>query len=491
VLVYGDQPRVESPGDKLTAMAAAHSCQAALIEAGELAQALADAAFEARGVDDDGPMEQAAMALCLALARGEDGRREIEALTALPLPSEVSVKTPEGYAFYGVYPERYAEAAAAHSWQRPPFVIGLRSIGTSLAAAVAATTGARHVITLRPTGHPFRREVRVSPAVRAGLAGHAGPFAVVDEGPGLSGSSFGAAADLLGSLGVAPDRIVFLPSHAGDLGPQASAAHRARWRKATRLLARHPPPLADWFADITGPAIAEEIAGTTWKVRLNGFVARFAGLGKYGEAKLGRAQALHREGFTPEPLALRHGLLLHRWLEGVPARPSLDHLARYLGFRREAFPTQPGANAEALIQMTAVNAEELLGVRMRALLERLPLDRARPRPVHVDGRLHAGKWLATARGLIKLDALDHAQAHDLVGPQDIAWDVAGAEVELGLSTAETWRLAEAVDADPVMLELFRVCYPAFQAGLETMQRRPATRYATRLARLAGVTESAD
>jgi hypothetical protein len=66
---------------------------------------------------------------------------------------------------------------------------------------------------------------------------------------------------------------------------------------------------------------------------------------------------------------------------------------------------------------------------------------------------------------VKLDALDHSQAHDLVGPQDIAWDVAGAEVEFDLDAAATRSLAEAAGADPVMLELFRTAYPAFQAGL--------------------------
>lgn len=473
MLVYGDQPRRERPRDKLAAIRpalAAGDRTRALIEAGELAQGLADAEFGAMGLDDETPVQAAAMSLCVAVAAGGPAERAAARLAALDLPPEVSVKTPEGYAFYGLYPESYALAARSYAWRSPPFVIGLRSIGTSLAGVVAAATGAQDVVSIRPTGDPFRRELRLSSTLRARLAAHSGPFAVVDEGPGLSGSSFGAAADLLEALGVAADRIVFLPGHAGDLGPEALPRHRARWAAATRLVARAPCPVADWFADLTDPvASTRDLPGTTWKVRLgDGFVARFAGLGAIGEAKLMRARALHAAGFGPEPLALRRGMLLLRWVEDEVRPPSLDRLGRYLRFRREAFPGRLGACPAALIEMARVNVGELLGEAAgRATarrLQALPLDRARPRPVHVDGRLYREKWV----GGLKLDAIDHSEAHDLVGCQDIAWDVAGAAVEIGLSAAETHVLAQAAGADPVMLALSETCYPAFQAGLCTM-----------------------
>lgn len=493
MLVYGDQPRRERPRDKLAAIQAALATgdrTRAVIEAGELAQGLADAEFAVLGFDDDTPIQAAAMDLCVGVAGGGPAEPAAARLDAFDLPSEISVKTPEGYAFYGLYPESYALAARSHAWPSPPFVIGLRSIGTSLAAVVAAATGAAEVVSVRPTGHPFRRELRLSPTLRARLAAHVGPFAVVDEGPGLSGSSFGAAADALEALGVAADRIVFLPGHAGDLGPEASPRHRARWAAATRLLSQAPCPVADWFADLTGPVPhASDLPGTTWKVRLgDGFVARFAGLGAIGDGKLARARALHAAGFGPEPLALRHGLLLQRWVEGEVRPPPLDRLGRYLAFRRQAFPARPGADAVALIEMARVNVGELLGESAgRATarrLQALPLGRARPRPVHADGRMHREKWIAG----LKLDALDHSEAHDLVGCQDIAWDVAGAALELGLSPAETVALARTAGADPVMLALFETCYPAFQAGLWTMAGDPAraASYRDRLAALAAV-----
>ncbi|HVI30633.1 hypothetical protein [Phenylobacterium sp.] len=498
MLVYGDQPRRERPRDKLAAIETALASgdrTRALIEAGELAQGLADAEFAVLGFDHDTPIQAAAMALCVAVAGGRPGGAAAARVDAFDLPSEVSVKTPEGYAFYGLYPESYDLAARSYAWPSPPFVIGLRSIGTSLAAVVAAATSAAEVVSVRPIGHPFRRELRLSAAVRARLAAHVGPFAVVDEGPGLSGSSFGAAADALESLGVAADRIVFLPGHGGDLGPEASPRHRARWAAATRLVAQAPCPVADWFADLTGPVVdAGDLPGTTWKVRLgDGFVARFAGLGAIGEHKLARARALHAAGFGPEPLALRHGLLLQRWVDGEVRPPSLDRLGRYLAFRREAFPARPGADPAALIEMARVNVAELLGEpagrETARRLQALPLDLARPRPIHVDGRMHREKWIAG----VKLDVLDHSEAHDLVGGQDIAWDVAGAALELGLSPAETAGLARAADADPVMLALFETCYPAFQVGLWTMAGDPARAapYRDRLAQLMGASGAAE
>ena len=53
------------------------------------------------------------------------------------------------------------------------------------------------------------------------------------------------------------------------------------------------------------------------------------------------------------------------------------------------------------------------------------------RPVEIDGRLHAWSYLRRDGHLLKTDALDHHAGHDLVGCQDIAWDIVGAKIELG------------------------------------------------------------
>ena len=46
--------------------------------------------------------------------------------------------------------------------------------------------------------------------------------------------------------------------------------------------------------------------------------------------------------------------------------------------------------------------------------------------------------------LLKTDALDHHAGHDLIGCQDITWDIAGATVELDLSDSERNRLCRIV-----------------------------------------------
>jgi hypothetical protein len=82
------------------------------------------------------------------------------------------------------------------------------------------------------------------------------------------------------------------------------------------------------------------------------------------------------------------------------------------------------------------------------------------RPVRTDGRLHAHEWLRLPEGrLLKADALDHHRGHDLIGAQDIAWDEAGALVELGLTTDL---------GDPQLRAFYRVAYCAFQIGAHTL-----------------------
>lgn len=534
MLVYGDRWRDAAPEALIAAIGttldrAAGSAglarqdllSEALILGGELVQGVADAEFARFGVDDATPAQEASLEACVAVARslvaGADPReaaRRLALLRRLDLPATIRCKTPEGFAFYAVHPEGYARAAAAQDWGGAPVVIGLRSIGASLAAVVAAQTGGA-VVTLRPCGHPFRRELRLSPTLRARLARHEGLFAVVDEGPGLSGSSFGAACDLLDGLGVAPDRIVLMPSHDGAPGLQASPRHRARWTAARRAPAARlvsAEAVAGWFAEATGPLVrVEDISGGGWradlaapdqppaapareriKIRLTGtkgrHVARFAGLGRIGAEKLRVARLLHAAGFAPEPLALRRGFLLERWVEGRPLRAAdlrrpgaLAQAARYLGFRARALPATVGEGADwtELREMVRVNALELGGAalrdRLEARLDAAPLAPGALRPVRIDGRTQPWEWRQRPDGgLCKTDALDHAAAHDLIGCQDIAWDVAGASVEFALSAqeAEAFRAAAAVEAggaiDRAWVEAFRLCYAAFQAGFWDM-----------------------
>lgn len=474
----------------------------ALVEAGILAQGLIDAEFERLGRDDLTDLHVAAMDFVVAVASEQGAEGSAESLQAIGLPPRVLCRAPEGYAFYAVYPEAYAAAASAHPWAGRPLVLGLRSIGTSLAAAVAVATGGE-AISLRPCGPPFRRELRVSERLRHRLATHAGPFAVVDEGPGQSGSSFGAAGDLLEQMGVPLERMIFMPSHGGAPGPAASAVHRERWENVRRLVRTLDDCLSDrsvgaWFeADIGPPQRVRDLSGGAWRARWperrrspvaasqerrkfalrtsdEEFVARFSGLDQNSAAKLERARALHAAGFAPEPVAVRNGFHLERVAPASPLGPDrrvrfLAHLGRYLRFRRDTFPAgeHDGGDAAQLIEMSITNAFELGGDELAAAVQRRVqrLPEAARRRVFVDGRMHVWEWGEAAGGFCKFDALDHACGHDLVGAQDIGWDVAAACVEYGLTDDEADWLANAAGAAPVDLPAFRCAYAAFQAGL--------------------------
>ncbi|HYO13858.1 MAG TPA: hypothetical protein VE685_11750, partial [Thermoanaerobaculia bacterium] len=455
----------------------------------------------------------------------------LEDLLDQELPRTISVSVPEGYAFYGLYPETFFCAAEAlrEKGDGPLRVIGIRSIGTSLAAAVAAVAGERAaVLSVRPGGHPFQRRIAVGHRLgRELLDGGNGTglrYAVVDEGPGLSGSSFGSVADWLEDRGVSPDVMTFFPSHGGGLGPYASERHRQRWGVARRHVVEFEKvfaspggrwPLSQWVEDLTGPAEepAEDVSAGRWRARLfpdraqwpaadvqgerrkyllaargKRWLLKFAGLGRYGREKLELAEALQGAGLIPPVAGLRHGFLAGPWLDG--ARPLLlasevdrlallETLARYLAFRAERFPAPAdarGASPVSLYEMASHNIQRGLGPgwagEVRAWWEKLP-DLARlERPVLSDNKMHAWEWLVTPEGrILKADALDHHRGNDLVGPQDPAWDLAAAAVELDLDETELALTCDAVArrsrtacAEPVQLGFYTLAYLAFQLG---------------------------
>ncbi|MFL6194400.1 MAG: hypothetical protein ACJ75H_09535 [Thermoanaerobaculia bacterium] len=570
MLVYGDAKRVEAPREKaariregLDQLVAAslkierHALLAdLLVEAGELEQGLLDHLFAVHGEERPSPAGEAASRLSRAVAEvllpsfrtrgglpaGEAARfalepieQALDGLLALELPDEISVSVPEGYAFYGLYPEAYL--AAAEELRRegdgPLRVVGIRSIGTGLAAAVAAVAGEEATAaSVRPEGHPFSRKVtigqRLGRRLLADPDGSRPRYAVVDEGPGLSGSSFGCVADWLEDRGVPAASISFFPSHRGNLGPYASERHRARWDRARRRVVEFEElfageasrwPLARWVEDLTGSADEplEDLSAGRWRERLfpdrslwpaadiqgerrkyllttggRRWLLKFAGLGRYGREKLALGQALGQARLIPPVSGLRHGFLVGPWLEGVrplPLAPEIDRLAlldavaRYLAFRIARFPAaaeERGATPLKLFEMLAYNAKRILGPIVGEVVKdwrsRLSEVARLERPVRTDNRMHAWEWLVTQEGtILKADALDHHRSNDLVGPQDPAWDLAGAAVELDLDEAELSLLADAVArrsgtprAEPVQLDFYRAAYLAFQAGKHSL-----------------------
>jgi hypothetical protein len=228
--------------------------------------------------------------------------------------------------------------------------------------------------------------------------------------------------------------------------------------------------------EVTPPAYpAQERRKLLLRTASGTWLLKFAGLGRIGMRKLDRARRLHAAGWRPEPAGLAEGFIVERWCEDTrpaPAAGAPPDLGDYLALRAST-PAEAGASTETLWTMTRTNAMEALGQTAGEALDRLRPDLRRlgrlTRRVETDGRLHRWEWRLTLDGRwLKTDALDHCEAHDLIGAQDIAWDLAGAELELGVAPDDAERLRRDLDVDPDLLALHRLAYPAFQLGLWTM-----------------------
>jgi hypothetical protein len=500
----------------------------ALILAGELAQGIADAEMAETGADTLTPLQvqlaRVLRTLAVAIDASWHGNPRAGALpeTALSdLPGTVRrfgpvlVKRAEGHALYAVYPEAYAAAARRSGLDADCLVIGIRSIGCTLAPMVAAAVNAAAPSTVRPVGDPFRRRIAAGADLSRWLAARkGGSLAIVDEGPGLSGSSFAAVASWAEQCGFAPGRIHFFPSHSGVPGPEADAAIRDRWTRTTCHPAEGTGIIARieaWLPELTGPLEQplEDLSAGGWRrhrptcdggilpahpgmerlkflahTAQGAFLLKFAGLGDDGPRKLATASRLADAGFSPEPLGLCHGFLVTRWVEGggtgaLADRGRLEFLNRvgdYLGFRSRHLPCKTiGAPVDALFDMARSNVAEALGEAAAGRLRLPPSAGAMVRRVSTDNRMHLFEWIRTTDGrLIKTDATDHDAGHDMIGSQDIAWDVGGALVEYDLDEEELTALCNrvrSISGHPVHRELVDVMatfYAAFQLGLWTL-----------------------
>jgi hypothetical protein len=550
VFVYGDRQTIEQSQsvrrsiaallDKVAEAQSGAARHALLVRAfvrmGELAQGVADAEFERRGCDRRSHAQDRCGELLVALARLVDQSwRQVphrieqvghikQQLAALDCPFSIRVKRAEGFAHYALYPETYLEAARRSGLGPETRVIGIRSIGFGLAALVSAALDAAPPTSLRPVGHPFQRRIAAAPELAAEFASApAVHFAIVDEGPGLSGSSFAAVAEWLERNGVSTHRIHFFPSHSNGPGPETQPVIRQRWQDtaqhhvdlqdasvgAASVLDRIQHSLRELLGPLDGRLT--DISGGAWRhihnsrsdplppcdprlerrkfmarARGESWLVKFAGLDEGGALKLQRAAALARTGFSPEPAGLCYGFLVERWLDSVPldrrriSRSSLlRQIGAYLGFRAHSFTAgATGASLEELREMACCNTREALGEPaadvLAARLRHAGDLQEQVRPAHVDGRLHAWEWLTTDNGrLVKTDAIDHSCGHDLVGCQDIAWDVVGATVEHSLDNVEQGQLCDQVarsrgrPVEPKLVQLLTPCYLAFQLGLWT------------------------
>lgn len=384
------------------------------------------------------------------------------------IPPEIDISVPEGFAYYALDPELYRRSARRFVAELRPdrvAVIGIRSIGTTLAAVVAEEVPNARVWTVRPRGHPFERRVCVDYDIARAWLTWAGHFAVVDEGPGLSGSSFASVAEFLSGLGVRDDHIVFLPAWEPDGSAFVNENARRRWLRHRKF--------STPFEDLHLFDDAKDLSGGQWrevtgvrppvqpqherrKYLRDGRLYKFAGYGRYGRAKLERAARLN--GWVPQPQGLENGFLISRWLPGKPARPSrelVEHAARYLAVVAREFATGDTADTAALARLIEHNT----GVTWPGAL---PEGQA----VILDGRMLRHEWIETADGIVKIDALDHGDDHFYPGPQDIAWDLAafGIEFDCEERLVECYTKESGDDDVASRLPFYRAAYLAFRRG---------------------------
>jgi hypothetical protein len=450
-------------------------------------------------------------ASCALATMGDTLRSIADQVRRMPVVRRI----PEGYAHYAVYPGTYIDATERFVESCAPdaaTVIGVRTIGTSLASVVAATLAAHGVdvvdTTVRPRGHPFDRCIALGPSLTAALRDRVhGWFVIVDEGPGLSGSSFAAVADALSALGAPDDRVVFMPSWMPAAESLRNERARDRWRRhlkfigdfdrawiASGRLARQwgGRIVGDWCAgqwrdvlaptDVARPAVHPQHEQRKYLLdRPDGtrLVLKFNGLGPYGRSRTSVARRMAASGWSPEVLGVRDGFMAMAFASGAFVRPGaltgreLVQIGRYIAARPRARHDDSGATTEDLASMIDTNVRELCGERwagMAAVLARTP-ERASTRTVAIDGRMQAHEWLRSADGtLLKVDGAAHHDDHFFPGCVDVAWDVVGACVELCQRDDERTLLVDAFisasgDRDVRhRLPYWTLAYSAFRAG---------------------------
>jgi hypothetical protein len=430
-------------------------------------------------------------------------RCAVERVLRQPLPPVVLARSAEGFACYSLFPEQYMAAAEQLLAAMRPgavFCIGLRSIGSILAHIVGATLQRAGVWALvrsvRPRGHPFDRRVRMDPSLKRLIeSSRCDLCAVIDEGPGLSGSSFAAAADELEQLGVPRQRIVLVPAWDAD-GDRLRSSRGARvWQAHRRFVGEHNP--------FDGYASREDLSAGRWRALVYPgasqqwpashpqherpkfadiharSVSRFAGLGKFGSRRRERAVAMHAAGFGPKPGDLRNGMLELEWIDGRPATIVSERLlvraADYLAFVRQECATGIPDSVDELRNMLEINSAAA-GVIVDLGWDANALAQGPDERVGVDGRMLAHEWIETSAGFVKVDALDHHDDDFFPGCRDIAWDVAGACVEWNLDPPAAEWLVERyrrLSGDACIrrrLPLYEAAYAAYRVGYAHMAK---------------------
>lgn len=432
------------------------------------------------------------------------------------LPQKITIGVPEGFVYYSLYPEIYLEAAEKFYLEEKPkkvIVIGLRSIGTQLSALVTAYLESYGcevtTITLRPKGHPFNRHVVLSDKLKELFKNSIDTFvAIVDEGPGLSGSSIGGTLQEMLGLGIATEKTVIFPSWLPDSSSFISNTARNLWNRYKKYVGSFEN---QWIFNgkleqFTGKKVVYDLSAGIWREHFitnkNEYppvhphherrkyllvdcymedpvkqIAKFAGLGKFGRNNYRRALQLSESRYIPKVAGYTAGFILMDYVNGDILNSNsvndklIDFVTDYLGFIKRNMPVTQCVSYDHMMQMIYENVKEGLGERWCLQVDKLkkiPRSYYDQEVVKIDGRMMPHEFLQTDTGILKTDFLEHHNDQFFHGPQNIAWDIAAFCVEFNLDQKKRSDFLEKViTVDKQInthISFFTIAYLSYRLG---------------------------
>ena len=448
-LLSGLQAALENLGDSSDPQQAI----AALLWAGELECALAD--HQSEFLDQAERLTDALSDTVLGHT-SKSPTELLSVLTKIRFNNRVSISPPEGFAYYALHPLNFADLARRFAKSgEVAGVIGIRSIGTTLSAIVAAALreGGMQVerTTVRPQGHPYDRQVELDDRQQPGLARLRelnANFTVVDEGPGISGSSFLATGEALVRHGVRNSAITFFCSRPVDASKLVAPNAAERLSRFPHYNSPYDSRLNEQKTVFIGNGIWREKflptdalwPGSWTGMERSKFISddgqrlfKFHGYGRFGEEVGTRLNTIAQAGFGPEYLGPKQGFGCTSIVPGRSAKRAdlspvlLSRMAEYCAFRAGHIITDHASTSE-LKRAVEANWEFEFGSNIEPGLK---LDIVKP--VIADGKMQPHEWIITAEKALKVDSETHGDDHFFPGPTDIAWDLAGAIVEWGMN----------------------------------------------------------
>ncbi|NLW31556.1 MAG: hypothetical protein GXY77_08890 [Fibrobacter sp.] len=450
-------------------------------------------------------------------------RNTINKIRVMETPGNIKVNVPEGFVYYGLYPETYIDAADRFYEKYEPgnvVCIGIRSIGTQLSALVSAQLINNncnvHSFTVRLKGHPFSRYLVLSRELENFVRDNNHLwFIIVDEGPGLSGSTIGGTVNKLLILGVDPKKIVIFPSWESDGRNFVSKTAREIWPGFEKFVGEFQHLWIKSGKLETGfnCDILKEFSAGLWrkhliqsekdypavhphhekrKYLLKGkgkenntiLLAKFAGLGNYGKEIIKRGIVLGKSRFCPEIRGYANGFVIMPFIEGVPMKPEnvdeefIKFVAEYFALINNEFTAELTATWENMTAMILQNTTEGLGSEWvenaQRVIKQFPSSSYQHNVVAIDGHVMSHEWIKTENGFKKVDSLEHWSDQFFIGCQNIAWDIAGFMIEFELEEKmkrklvdHYIRLTNDVDIES-RLPFYLTAYCAFRIGYITL-----------------------